>query len=134
MAGYIDTSTPAGAEAGASLRVNMAFISGIVAVATIGGFMFGYDSGVINGTQAGLEKAFKLDKEGLGRAVSAILLGCAAGALLAGLMADWIGRKTVMLVAAVLFIASALGAGVAADPQMFIVARFIGGLGVGAAS
>jgi SP family sugar:H+ symporter-like MFS transporter len=53
---------------------------------------------------------------------------------MAGLMADWIGRKTVMVIAAVLFLGSAIGAGSAADINMFIVARFIGGLGVGAAS
>src|ERR1700759_1548953 len=123
MAGYIDTSAPAGAEAGASLRVNMAFISGIVAVATIGGFMFGYDSGVINGTQAGLEKAFNLSKLGTGFNVGAILLGCAVGAFVAGRLADLIGRRMVMLISAALFIVSALGAGAADASVVFIVAR-----------
>ena len=58
-------------------RINIAFIVLIVAVATIGGFMFGYDSGVINGTQEGLESAFDLSKLGTGFNVGAILLGCA---------------------------------------------------------
>src|ERR1700761_8425690 len=110
---------------GGQARINVGFIGAIVAVAPIGGFMFGYDSGVINGTQAGLEKTFNLSKLGTGLNVGAILLGCAAGALLAGLMADWIGRKTVMMIAAVLFIGSALGAGAASDSMMFIIARFI---------
>ncbi|MEZ0136897.1 MFS transporter, partial [Novosphingobium sp. NRRL B-2648] len=57
-------SAPAGVEYGG--KVNMAFVAMIVAVATIGGFMFGYDSGVINGTQDGLEKAFNLSKLGTG--------------------------------------------------------------------
>jgi SP family sugar:H+ symporter-like MFS transporter len=61
-------------------KVNIAFIAAIVAVATIGGFMFGYDSGVINGTQEGLEKAFSLSKLGTGLNVGAILIGCAVGA------------------------------------------------------
>jgi SP family sugar:H+ symporter-like MFS transporter len=69
----------AGAE-----RVNLRFIILIVAVATLGGFMFGYDSGVINGTQDGLEAAFDLSALGTGMNVGAILLGCSAGAVVAG--------------------------------------------------
>ena len=115
-------------------RINVGFIGAIVAVATIGGFMFGYDSGVINGTQQGLEKTFNLSKLGTGLNVGAILLGCAVGAFLAGRMADRLGRRSVMIIAAALFIVSALGAGFADSSAVFIVARFIGGLGVGAAS
>ncbi|NBW08488.1 MAG: MFS transporter [Caulobacteraceae bacterium] len=115
-------------------RVNMAFIALIVAVATIGGFMFGYDSGVINGTQEGLKTAFSLSEEGLGVNVAAILLGCAVGAFIAGRLADLIGRKTVMLIAAALFVISAFWAGAADSSLHFVIARFIGGLGVGAAS
>ena len=115
-------------------QTNMAFIVAIVAVATIGGFMFGYDSGVINGTQDGLERAFGLSKLGVGFNVGAILLGCAAGAFVAGRLADRIGRRGVMLIAAVLFLVSALGAGAANTSAIFIIARFIGGIGVGAAS
>ena len=115
-------------------RVNMSFIALIVAVATIGGFMFGYDSGVINGTQDGLQSAFNLEALGVGFNVGAILLGCAVGAFAAGRLSDLIGRKGVMLWAAALFIISAIGAGAADVSWHFIVARFIGGLGVGAAS
>jgi MFS transporter, SP family, sugar:H+ symporter len=112
----------------------MALIAAIVAVATIGGFMFGYDSGVINGTQAGLEQTFNLSKLGTGFNVGAILLGCAAGAFMAGRLADLIGRRTVMMISAGLFIASAIGTGAADSSLVFIIARFIGGVGVGAAS
>ncbi|WP_419815308.1 sugar porter family MFS transporter [Glacieibacterium sp.] len=115
-------------------RVNKAFVALIVIVATIGGFMFGYDSGVINGTQAGLDKAFNLSTLGTGLNVGAILLGCAAGAFIAGRLADRIGRRTVMKIAALLFIVSALAAGAASSSLMFILARIVGGLGVGAAS
>lgn len=115
-------------------KVNMAFIAAIVAVATIGGFMFGYDSGVINGTQEGLEKAFSLSKLGTGLNVGAILLGCAFGAFAAGRLADVWGRRTVMIIAALLFLVSALGSGAAHTSIFFIVFRLIGGLGVGAAS
>ncbi len=115
-------------------RVNMALITMIVAVATIGGFMFGYDSGVINGTQDGLEAAFNLGALGLGVNVGAILLGSAIGAFGAGRLADLIGRRMVMIVSAILFLVSALIAGAAGGSAWFIIGRIIGGLGVGAAS
>jgi len=121
------------ASAGAE-RANMGFIGLIVAVATIGGFMFGYDSGVINGTQAGLQAAFNLDDWWLGVAVAALLPGCAVGAFLAGRLADLFGRRAVMMSAALIFIASALAAGAAGSAVLFISARFIAGLAVGAAS
>ncbi|PZU08853.1 sugar porter family MFS transporter [Sphingomonas sp.] len=112
----------------------MAFVGSIVAVATIGGFMFGYDSGVINGTQKGLEAAFDLGELGIGVNVGAILVGSAIGAFGAGRLADNIGRRSVMMLAAALFLVSALLAGAATGSAMFICARIIGGLGVGAAS
>lgn len=115
-------------------QVNIGFIIAIVAVATIGGFMFGYDSGVINGTQKGLESAFDLGKFGIGVNVGAILVGSAIGAFGAGRMADRIGRRGVMLLSALLFLVSALMAGAASSSIIFIIARIIGGLGVGAAS
>ncbi len=115
-------------------KVNMAFIAAIVAVATIGGFMFGYDSGVINGTQEGLESAFNLSKLGTGLNVGAILIGCAVGAFAAGRLADVWGRRTVMIISALLFLVSAIGSGAADTSLVFIAFRLIGGLGVGAAS
>jgi len=114
--------------------INLPLVGAIVAVATIGGFMFGYDSGVINGTQDGLEQAFGLSKLGTGFTVGAILIGCAAGAFLAGRLADLVGRRSVMMIAALLFIISALIAGAAPSAVVFICARLLGGLGVGAAS
>lgn len=119
---------------GSAGKVNMAFIAAIVAVATIGGFMFGYDSGVINGTQKGLEAAFDLGKLGIGVNVGAILVGSSIGAFGAGRMADIIGRRGVMMLAAILFLVSALLAGAAGSSAIFIIARIIGGLGVGGAS
>ena len=114
--------------------VNLGFIASIVLVATIGGFMFGYDSGVINGTQKGLEATFALGKLGIGVNVGAILVGSALGAFGAGRLSDVIGRRAVMMVAAALFLGSAFLAGAAPSSAVFILARIIGGLGVGAAS
>ena len=115
-------------------ETNLGYIAAIVAVATIGGFMFGYDSGVINGTQEGLEQAFGLSKLGTGVNVGAILIGCAVGAFAAGRLADRFGRRSVMMLAAALFILSALGTGAAGSSAVFIAARLVGGFGVGAAS
>ena len=123
------TAATAGSE-----QVNMRFIAGIVCVATIGGFMFGYDSGVINGTQKGLESAFDLGKLGIGINVGAILVGSSVGAFGAGRLADIMGRRGVMMLAAILFLVSALLAGAAGSSAVFIIARILGGLGVGAAS
>jgi MFS transporter, SP family, sugar:H+ symporter len=115
-------------------EINLPFIAAIVGVATIGGFMFGYDSGVINGTQQGLESAFNLGKLGTGFTVASILLGCATGAFTAGRLADVMGRRNVMMIAALMFLVSALGTGAAPSAEIFVIARFIGGVGVGAAS
>ena len=113
---------------------NFAFIILITLVATIGGFLFGYDSGVINGTVDGLQKAFHSDSVGTGFNVASILLGCAAGAFFAGWLADKFGRRTILIVSSVCFTISALGAGLAHSSVQFIVVRVLGGLAVGAAS
>ncbi len=119
---------------GEEQQTNLPLIAAIVGVATIGGFMFGYDSGVINGTQAGLKTTFGLSEAGLGMTVAALLPGCALGAFGAGRMADVWGRRNVMLAAAMLFIVSAFLSGAAGSAAMMIVARFAAGMGVGAAS
>ncbi len=113
---------------------NFAFTILITLVATIGGFLFGYDSGVINGTVDGLQKAFHSDSVGTGFNVACMLLGCAVGAFMAGWLADKFGRKTILIIASVCFTVSAFGAGVAQDSLQFILVRVLGGLAVGAAS
>jgi SP family sugar:H+ symporter-like MFS transporter len=115
-------------------NTNLPLIAAIVGVATIGGFMFGYDSGVINGTQEGLRSTFHLSDAWLGVTVSALLPGCAVGAFLAGRLADVWGRRRVMVAAALLFLLSALASGAAGSALMMIIARFAAGAGVGAAS
>ena len=106
----------------------------ITVVATIGGFLFGFDSGVINGTVDGLRSAFDSDSVGTGFNVASMLLGCAAGAFFAGRLADLYGRRALLLVAAVLFIVSAWGSGVASSSLQFVIYRVLGGLAVGSAS
>ncbi|CDO36544.1 sugar porter family MFS transporter [Novosphingobium sp. KN65.2] len=115
-------------------NVRMSLVGAIVAVATIGGLLFGYDSGAVNGTQAGLRDAFALDDAGLGFTVGSLLIGCAAGAFLAGRLADAMGRKRVMMISAVIFLIGALVQGLTPDHTIFVIARFAGGMAVGAAS
>jgi SP family sugar:H+ symporter-like MFS transporter len=115
-------------------RANMGFIGAIVAVATIGGFLFGYDSGAVNGTQPGLKSAFALSDEGLGFTVGSLLIGCFVGAFFAGRLADVMGRRNVMMLSAVLFLVGALVQGFAESQSVFVIARILGGMAVGAAS
>jgi len=106
----------------------------ISCVATIGGFLFGFDSGVINGTVDGLKQTFQSSSAGTGFEVASMLLGCAFGAFFAGRLADRWGRRTVLIVSAMLFLSSAVGAGMANTSLAFIFARVLGGFAVGAAS
>jgi MFS transporter, SP family, sugar:H+ symporter len=102
--------------------------------AALGGFLFGYDSGVINGTVTALQKSFASSDFGTGFSVASMLLGCAFGAYLVGPLADRLGRKNSMLLTALLFILSAWGSGVSGGVPEFIIYRLLGGLAVGAAS
>jgi SP family sugar:H+ symporter-like MFS transporter len=115
-------------------RANMGYIGAIVAVATIGGFLFGYDSGAVNGTQDGLRAAFNLGDAGLGFTVGSLLIGCFIGAFFAGRLADLMGRRNTMMVAAILFLVGALVQGFAQSQPLFVIARLLGGMAVGAAS
>jgi len=113
---------------------NMPSIVIISIIATIGGFLFGFDSGVINGTVDGLKIAFNSESAGTGFNVASILLGCAAGAFFAGSWADTYGRRGILILAASLFILSAWGSGIATSSLEFVIYRLIGGLAIGAAS
>jgi SP family sugar:H+ symporter-like MFS transporter len=110
------------------------FVILISVVAALGGFLFGFDSGVINGTVEALQNAFQSGSVGTGFSVASMLLGCAAGSFVAGGMADRFGRKPVMIVTAVAFFISAWGSGIASSTTEFVFYRLLGGLAVGAAS
>lgn len=103
-------------------------------VAALGGFLFGFDSGVINGTVSALREAFDASQVGTGFNVASMLLGCAVGAFFAGRLADWLGRRAALLTAAVLFGVSAWGSGAASSSVAFVCFRLLGGLAVGGAS
>jgi len=104
-------------------------------VAALGGLLFGYDTGVINGAIGPLVTHFDLDPQlEKGWAAASALLGCVLGVALAGVLSDRFGRKKVLIVSAVLFLMSAIGTALPKDITMFVIFRIIGGVGVGAAS
>ena len=113
---------------------NVGFVILISVVTTIGGFLFGFDSGVINGTVDGLQSAFNSDSVGTGFNVASMLLGCAVGAFFAGTLADKLGRRSILIVSALFFTISAWGSGISETSGEFIFYRILGGLAVGAAS
>ncbi|WDH78853.1 sugar porter family MFS transporter [Microbacterium esteraromaticum] len=109
-------------------------VIGVSIAAALGGFLFGFDTAVINGAVDALSDAFELGVALKGFAVSSALIGCALGAWFAGPLANRLGRVPTMVTAAVLFFISAIGSGLAFGVIDLIVWRVIGGLGVGAAS
>ena len=106
----------------------------ISSVAALGGFLFGYDTAVVNGTIGALERHFHADPGRLGFAVASALLGSAVGALVAGRVADRAGRVQAMRWTALLFAAGSFGSGIAESLVTFSAWRFAGGIAVGAAS
>jgi len=116
----------AGSNTGAVTRLSI--------VAALGGFLFGYDSAVINGAVGAIEEQFGTSSASLGFAVASALLGAALGAVVAGRVADRFGRVRTMWVAAVLFFLSAIVTGIAGSLTVLVLGRVIGGVGVGVAS
>ncbi len=110
------------------------YVVTITVIAALGGFLFGFDTAVISGANPFIQKYFQLDDLSLGWAVSSVIVGCIIGAFSAGFVSDLLGRKKVLIVTAVLFTLSAVGTALAQDFDFFIVARILGGIGVGAAS
>lgn len=115
-------------------KTNLTYLVPICLVATLGGLLFGYDTGVISGAIEPLTARFALSDFMKGWASGCVLIGCAAGVLLVGPLSDRFGRKLAMFLAALMFLASALGTALPNDIAVFILFRFIGGVGIGIAS
>ncbi len=115
---------------------NKGFLYFICAVSAMGGLLFGYDWVVIGGAKPFYELYFGISDSPLlqGVAMTTALIGCLAGAMVAGAAADKYGRKPLLMVSAVLFTVSAVGTGLFNDFTLFNIARFIGGVGIGVAS
>lgn len=97
----MNTATPS--------KTNSAYLLLLVFSAALGGLLFGYDTAVVSGAEKLLQKHFALDAMKTGWAASCVLIGCLVGALMAGPLADWGGRKKILITCAVLFMLSAIG-------------------------
>ncbi|MCL4177053.1 MAG: MFS transporter, partial [Verrucomicrobia bacterium] len=106
----------------------------VTLVAATGGFLFGYDTAVINGANQYLKAYFGLTPAQEGFAGASAILGCIPGAMMAGFLSDRFGRRKVLYLCAILYAVSAALSAVPRTFNEFLVARFIGGLGIGASS
>ncbi len=106
----------------------------IAAVAALSGLLFGFDTAVINGALIFLRAELGLTTRGTETATSALLVGCALGAAAAGWLTDRLGRRRILVVSALLFAASSVGAAVPRTLAEFVAARLAGGLAIGVAS
>ena len=115
---------------------NKRFVYFICLVSAMGGLLFGYDWVVIGGAKPFYELYFGIVNAPAmqGLAMSVALLGCLIGATMAGMMADRYGRKMLLLISAFIFLTSAYGTGAVSNFTWFLIARFLGGIGIGIAS
>lgn len=112
-------------------NLNVLFWSIIVA---LGGFLFGFDTAVISGVEEQIQKLFQLTPFWHGFTISSALFGTVIGALIAGQPADKYGRKPILFIIAGLYVITAIGTAMASNVSLFILFRFLGGIGVGASS
>ncbi len=110
------------------------FVYLAAAFAGLGGLLFGYDTGVVSGAQLFFKNDFALSTFALEVIVSGVLAGAAAGALLGGRFADIFGRRTLLIITALIFAAGAVICAAATSPAILIVGRIIVGLGIGLSS
>jgi SP family arabinose:H+ symporter-like MFS transporter len=113
---------------------SLQFVAFATAVTAIGGFLFGYDTAVINGANQYLKAHFHLDAMQEGIAGASAILGCIPGAMCAGFLSDRFGRRKVLFLCAILYAVSGLLSAIPRTFGEFLVARFISGLGIGASS
>lgn len=113
---------------------NIGYIIWLSLVAALGGFLFGYDTAVISGTVDQVASQFSLDDFGKGWYVGCALVGSIGGVVVAGPLSDRFGRKVVLLLSAVLFSVSGIGCMIASGETFLVIARIIGGVGIGVAS
>lgn len=106
----------------------------VALVASTGGFLFGYDTAVINGANQFLTTHFALTPFWEGLAAASAILGCAPGALLGGMLSDRLGRKKTLLLCALLFLFSGIGCALPTHFTLFLLARFVGGVAIGVCS
>jgi len=114
---------------------SLAYVWLLTVVAALGGLLFGFDTAIISGAIGFLTSCFQLDPAfEKGWAAASVLLGCAAGAAAAGFLSDRLGRKRMLVLAGLLFFASALGTAFPQNVTLFVVFRIMAGVAIGAAS
>jgi len=106
----------------------------ISVIAAIGGLLFGYDTAVIAGAIGSIQTIFDLSPALTGWAASSAIWGCMIGVIFSGFLSDKFGRKKVLILSAILFFISAVGSSIPNNLTQFVIARLIGGVGVGIAS
>lgn len=106
----------------------------IAITAATAGLLFGFDTAVINGALLSLRSHFALSEVQVEFAASGLLYGCFLGALAAGILSDRFGRRSILRISALLFLLSAILASIPHTFLEFIIARLLGGLGIGLAS
>ena len=116
------------------MKSTKSYVIYVSIVAALGGLLFGFDTAIIAGAARFLKERFALSAFGEGLAVSIVLVGCMAGAAIAGTVSDRLGRRRFMFISAVLFFISALGCAIPQNLIQFLAFRFIGGLAIGSAS
>ncbi|MDZ8120546.1 sugar porter family MFS transporter [Pontiella agarivorans] len=116
------------------LNKQTAYLWFICIIAGAGGILFGYDAIVVSGTNSQVKELFSFSPFQQGFYVSCVLLGCGLGSFIAGFIADAMGRKSLVVLASVMIFISAVWSGLAANATHLILARMIGGIGIGAAT
>jgi sugar porter (SP) family MFS transporter len=128
-------STPGSKPVAELVTYNLGYVWLISVVAAMGGLLFGYDWVVIGGAKPFFEKFFELNSGALsGWANSCALLGCLAGAFMAGALSDKFGRKRLLIFSALLFAVTSIGNGLAQTFSVFVAWRIFGGMAIGLAS
>ncbi len=114
--------------------INRRYVAFLASTAALGGLLFGFDIAIITGAGPFITKAFSLGDFGLGWAFSSLLFGCVLGCAFAGRLSDRFGRKKPLVFVAFLFAITSIATALAPGFTLFVTARFLGGIAVGAVS
>ncbi|MFC0392026.1 sugar porter family MFS transporter [Paenibacillus mendelii] len=115
-------------------QVSMKFVTLVSMVAALGGLLFGFDTAVVSGAIGFMKERFDLDELQVGWAVSSLIIGCIVGAASSGVLSEKFGRKNILITAAILFIIGSVGSAIPDTFNGYIIARIIGGVGIGITS
>jgi SP family arabinose:H+ symporter-like MFS transporter len=128
------TLNPPGMTAGGPASSTVRFVLFVTGVAALGGFLFGYDTAVINGANSYLKAHMNLNSSQEGLAGASAILGCIPGSMCAGFLSDRFGRRKLLFLCALLYAVSGLLSAIPRTFGEFLAARFVSGLGIGASS